>query len=1037
MTILIEIPTKGRDSTLGRCLAALYNQSCQGFDVLILNDGYHPVGDTKTTEFIISEMARHHDISVRDGSRISQAHNHNMPLYDRELLDYEYILRLDDDILLDRTALARMVAFMDKHPNVGAVSGLWFEMEWKDKEWHDRAEMSFSPETKQETSGDVGAVNSNWQQRMYHPSNEPQAVNHLYGPCMYRAGAMRHAGGWPEVYSKGVAHGEETDGTFRLCIDGFDLFVLPDVTGQHLKTSGGIRADKDVGKKQFTDCIKWRNRLPLIEGINFNPTVAVWCQHSFGVGGAQRQFYQTVSLLQSKSGLRVDPVFTSQYMQPEECEEVFGVSYEERDPLDEYDVCIVMGHEPFVPVKAKHYILYVFFPEPKAVLQSNFDSRIRAIVGNSKYTAQWIENRWRYKASHIYPAVDMIGVDDAEKDDLILCVSRGDPHKAPMWLMERFKEIDLPGWEFHLVMATTGGVYTSYEEQLREFASKNDDIFIHENVSDDDLVKMYRRSKILWSANGIHGSENPQNAEHFGLTPIESWSAKCLPIVFDWGGHKETVDKCFRWSDADSLKKLTVKVAQEGYGVFGCGEPVALSLYNEGDYAWEFEQLIRRVNALALNVERVEVTEVKAPKIRVGAWTDSPRLTTGFGTVASQIYNLLGKQNDIELCVFGMMDSMHARPDEEMPFHFMPSPLSDPEGCGNKTMPHFFNWARPDVMFWLYDPGGMNSQISTAKITGWSGPNVAYFPIEGLPAPRPVGQLVSNIEYPVTYCKSAAEHIKLLTGTDVDFAYHGIDHAPFEPLNDRDRNQIRNLVGWGDKFVIINVGTNKRVKQQPYLIEMMRHILKMGHDDIYLYMHTKAFDNHVLQGWVLDYIRDLYSAIDGSDLKKHILFPRDHAKWAGPPYKFHEDIPVWKMTKPPLPSMRGAIFEALDLITRYQIADLYVDTSSVEGWGLPTLESVACGTPAITVDDGHVRSEVHSKYCYTVSPKHWTTWHTGARLQLIDPEEMAQKVIDVRKFCRFEAEYKSKMVRDDLPWEPTCEKFLGLIRTAYGKLERQ
>ena len=100
--ILIAICTKDRDRVLGRCFAGLINQSHQGFDVLIMNDGGQKVGLTEDTENMLKILKRHHHVEIIPGTHVSQAHNWNLSLYN---YPYKYIIRLDDDIVLDRDAV--------------------------------------------------------------------------------------------------------------------------------------------------------------------------------------------------------------------------------------------------------------------------------------------------------------------------------------------------------------------------------------------------------------------------------------------------------------------------------------------------------------------------------------------------------------------------------------------------------------------------------------------------------------------------------------------------------------------------------------------------------------------------------------------------------------------------------------------------------------------------------------------------------------------------------------------------------------------
>ena len=129
MHVLIDIPTKNRAGILARCLAALSIQTFQDFDVLIMDDSApnQRVADRPIVQEWISRLWLHHKVWLQPGSGISQAHNHNIPLYDDEFLGYKWILRIDDDVILNARFVEYLVDAIQE--GVGAISGLYFENE--------------------------------------------------------------------------------------------------------------------------------------------------------------------------------------------------------------------------------------------------------------------------------------------------------------------------------------------------------------------------------------------------------------------------------------------------------------------------------------------------------------------------------------------------------------------------------------------------------------------------------------------------------------------------------------------------------------------------------------------------------------------------------------------------------------------------------------------------------------------------------------------------------------------------------------------
>lgn len=1070
MTILVEIPTKDRDSILGRCLAALLQQSYQDFDILILNDGSEEVGRTPTTNFVLECLSHDHDIWIEDGSHISQAHNHNVPLYDERFAKYheDGIVRLDDDLLLHRRAIEYMIeakrGLEAAGEPVGAIGGLWFDSgpaaEYISADLHDRKifwtreEMLSNPSVNPR----VGDINSNWQQRMYHPEDDVlMAAQHIYSVCLYNPKAMIEVGGWPEVYSKGAAHGEETDGTYRMYLAGYSLYINPSVHGEHLRSPGGIRKKRDLSQVQSMDLLRWQHRYPLFEGINFDqPTVAIECRHCYGLGGAERLFYHTVHLLQSKSGLDVvHPIFPGTHHTPDDCEEAFGFRYEEPgERLEEYDILIVLGHEPTHFTRAKKKILYCFFPLDISTADlREFDS----IVGISDYTQHWIGEMWRCKARRIYPPVEPItqffpsGMSMAgdvvwakiDKENVILVVARCVPYKGPLWLMERFAEWELDGWKMHLVTATSVEAFGEYEKDVIRFAEGHEDITLHRNVSRAVLEDLYRRAKIFWGAAGMHGTA-PTTAEHFGYTPVEAWSAGCLPIMYDRGGHQETVSETYRWNTMEDLERIT-RSAMVLFDPEKSEPPVYLARYAPSRYALQWENLIRRVNGMAIETEWIQELATSVHPIRVGMFCDSPFLpehgigvTTGFGMVARMLALEILKHKDMHLSIYGLMDNKYIhRTTQRLPFDYYTPFGADIEG--KQTLPHFVYAAKPDVLWALHAPGDLVTCLSAFRKLDNEMPIVAYFPVEGngrINAAIP--DLLNMVQYPVTYCQAGAEIIARYTDRTIDWAWHGIDHAEFAPLSQKERARLREMVDWKDKLVVFACGTNKRVKNHPVLIDAMRILLERGHDNIYMYLHTKmAESTPILAGWNLRNIIGMDGDVSGLPLSEHIYKPFDYDKLRGAQYD-GDDLQTWRWSRPPEAKQRGALFNALGLVQRYGMADLAIDVSSAEGFGLPILELAACGVPAVSVNDGMARTEIHSRYCHMLEPEYWDTWHTGTKLAMVGPEQVADKIVELAEdeSLRFKYADKQAKIMDELSWQPTVDKFIGLIREAHG-LQRE
>ncbi len=178
----------------------------------------------------------------------------------------------------------------------------------------------------------------------------------------------------------------------------------------------------------------------------------------------------------------------------------------------------------------------------------------QGILTYSSFAQKWIGRYWKMNATVIAPPVDLLNkkyvLGRYKKNNWICSVGRfftlGHGKKQEV-LIEAFKKLYDKGnrsWELHLV-GGLGDEPSSIEffKYLKE-NSKGYPIFFHINASRQEVEDIYLRSKIYWHATGFGEDEDfqPIRFEHFGISPIEAISAKCIPILFKGGGLTEIIN---------------------------------------------------------------------------------------------------------------------------------------------------------------------------------------------------------------------------------------------------------------------------------------------------------------------------------------------------------------------------------------------------------------------------------------------------------------------------------------------------------------
>jgi glycosyltransferase involved in cell wall biosynthesis len=127
----------------------------------------------------------------------------------------------------------------------------------------------------------------------------------------------------------------------------------------------------------------------------------------------------------------------------------------------------------------------------------------------------------------------------------------------------------------------------------------------------------------------------------------------------------------------------------------------------------------------------------------------------------------------------------------------------------------------------------------------------------------------------------------------------------------------RRTVGWENKFVIGQVGTNVRERKNWTASFLALQKLYRKHRDIMMYCHTDAFDKRG---------RDL-------QLLREALMIKDIT------------------TFPPLVNLRCVGVDPLAMAGMYNSLDVYLSPSKGEGFGIPVIEAQACGVPVIVANN--------------------------------------------------------------------------------------
>ncbi len=237
---------------------------------------------------------------------------------------------------------------------------------------------------------------------------------------------------------------------------------------------------------------------------------------------------------------------------------------------DGYDMIFWVADGSIPLLQARHNILHFQFPfkdvNGKSLLNKMKLYRIEKIICNSNFTKNIIDQEYGVKSIVIYPPVDVEKIKPKKKENIIIYVGRFSQLtqiKGQDILIDIFSKFtkEKPDWRLILAGGSEIGADIYLQKLYRLIKDKRVEII--ENPSFNQIKDLYGRAKIFWSAAGygIDEFKNPKQVEHFGITPIESMAAGCVPLLYGAGGHKEIIvnaENGYLWSQKNELIKKTI-----------------------------------------------------------------------------------------------------------------------------------------------------------------------------------------------------------------------------------------------------------------------------------------------------------------------------------------------------------------------------------------------------------------------------------------------------------------------------------------------
>jgi glycosyltransferase involved in cell wall biosynthesis len=276
---------------------------------------------------------------------------------------------------------------------------------------------------------------------------------------------------------------------------------------------------------------------------------------------------------------------------------------------------------------------------------------------------------------------------------------------------------------------------------------------------------------------------------------------------------------------------------------------------------------------------------------------------------------------------------------------------------------------KPDVVVTLLDIWVLNPELLN-MVKPFS-----IIPVDHDPIPEAVVEGCKQVGQPIAMSKFGLEQMKGAGIEKAVYIPHALNMSLYEVI---DRADARKLTGLPqDKFVVGMVLANKGAPSRKAFDQQIRAFaaFKKKYPDSVLYMHT---DSKGYQG------ENLLRICELAGLKQGDFYICDQYRYL------------------------NGNFSTANMVRLYNSFDVVLNATRGEGFGLPILESQACGTPVIVTDFSSM-----SELCYS-------GWKVGYVDKVFTALDSYQVIPDVKQIeAALEQAY---LARDDGTYRDTARK---------------
>lgn len=340
-------------------------------------------------------------------------------------------------------------------------------------------------------------------------------------------------------------------------------------------------------------------------------------------------------------------------------------------------------------------------------------------------------------------------------------------------------------------------------------------------------------------------------------------------------------------------------------------------------------------------------------------------LNTGYSTYGNALLSRLkNRYNIAEFCLYGNENDPRFKSLPWKAYRNLPNNEQEANIYNSNILNSFGYWRfedvvldfKPDYVIAIKDPW-MDLYLVNSPARQYYN-LILMAPVDAKPLQDEWVEAYSNVDGLLTYQDWGYSVLLNQSGNNFNWFGSACPAASddFQPM--KNREELKKILGLDPNIKVVGtVMRNQRRKLFPYLFKAFRKFLdETKRNDVILYCHTSYPDNN---GWKIpDLIKEFklsskvvftYVCEQIFDNNKNIVNPNCNTVFSSHFQDIVTTCPKCGIRSAKCSSTANGV-SSKTMAGLYNMFDLYVQYSNMEGFGMPICEAAACGTPVCGTD---------------------------------------------------------------------------------------